>query len=99
MEDVLGYRDASVVVTGAASGMGAATAQILVDLGARVTALDIKPTDVPVARFVEVDLRDPKAIDAADASIDGPVNNLFSCAGLPSPPFSTLARVHVYLLD
>src|SRR5262245_46708129 len=95
MEDVLGYRDASVVVTGAASGMGAATAQILVDLGARVTALDIKPTDVPVARFVEVDLRDPKAIDAAAASIDGPVNNLFSCAGLPGPPFSELDTMKV----
>ena len=57
MEDVLGYRDAPVVVTGAAS-MGAAAAQLLVDLGARVTALDIKPTDVAVERFAEVDLRD-----------------------------------------
>jgi NAD(P)-dependent dehydrogenase (short-subunit alcohol dehydrogenase family) len=90
MDDVLGYRDASVVVTGAASGMGAAAARILVDLGAQVTALDIKPTDVPVSRFVEVDLRDPAAIDAAVASIDGPVDNLFSCAGLPGPPFSEL---------
>ena len=35
----------AVVVTGAASGMGAATAQILVDLGAQVTAIDIKTTD------------------------------------------------------
>ena len=90
MEDVLGYRDASVVVTGAASGMGAATAQVLVDLGAQVTAIDIKPTDVAVSRFVEVDLRDRAAIDDAVASIDAPVHNLFSCAGLPGPPFSEL---------
>ena len=90
MEDVLGYRDASVVVTGAASGMGAATAQILVDLGAQVTAIDIKPTEVAVSRFVEVDLRDRAAIDDAVASIGEPVNNLFSCAGLPGPPFSEL---------
>lgn len=58
MEDVLGYRDASVVVTGAASGMGAATAQVLVDLGAQVTAIDIKPTEVAVSRALVVDLRD-----------------------------------------
>jgi NAD(P)-dependent dehydrogenase (short-subunit alcohol dehydrogenase family) len=95
MEDVLGYRDASVVVTGAASGMGAATAQILVDLGAQVTAIDIKPTDVPVSRFLAVDLRDPAAIDAAVAAIDEPVNNLFSCAGLPGPPFSELDTMKV----
>jgi NAD(P)-dependent dehydrogenase (short-subunit alcohol dehydrogenase family) len=90
MEDVLGYRDAPVVVTGAASGMGAAAAQLLVDLGARVTALDIKPTDVAVERFAEVDLRDRAAIETVAASIDEPVRALFSCAGLPGPPFSEL---------
>jgi NAD(P)-dependent dehydrogenase (short-subunit alcohol dehydrogenase family) len=90
VEDPLGYRDANVVVTGAASGMGAATAQILVDLGARVTAIDIKPTEVAVDRFIAVDLRDRAAIDDAVAAIDGPINNLFSCAGLPGPPFAEL---------
>jgi NAD(P)-dependent dehydrogenase (short-subunit alcohol dehydrogenase family) len=95
MDDVLGYQGTSVVVTGAASGMGRAAAQILVDLGAKVTAIDIKPTDVAVDRFVEVDLRDPAAIDEAVASIDGPLDNLFSCAGLPGPPFSELDVVKV----
>ena len=88
MDDVLGYQGKSVVVTGAASGMGQATARILVDLGATVTALDIKPTTVPVARALQIDLRDPKSIDEVVASIDGPVDGLFSCAGLPGPPFS-----------
>jgi NAD(P)-dependent dehydrogenase (short-subunit alcohol dehydrogenase family) len=90
MDDVLGFDGASVVVTGAASGMGAAAAQILVDLGARVSAIDIKPTDVPVERMLEVDLRDRQAIDDAAASIGEPVDALFSCAGLPGPPFSEL---------
>ncbi len=90
MEDVLGYRDASVVVTGAASGMGAATAQVLVDLGAQVTAIDIKPTEVAVSRALVVDLRDRASIDRAVASISAPVHGLFSCAGLPGPPFSEL---------
>jgi NAD(P)-dependent dehydrogenase (short-subunit alcohol dehydrogenase family) len=90
MDDVLGYQGASVVVTGAASGMGAAAARILVDLGAQVTAIDIKSTDVGVDRSIEVDLRDPRAIEDAAASIDGPLDALFSCAGLPGPPFSEL---------
>ncbi|KUH70942.1 3-alpha-hydroxysteroid dehydrogenase [Mycolicibacterium novocastrense] len=88
MDDVLRYRGKSVVVTGAASGMGQATAQILVDLGATVTALDIQPTTVPVARAQQIDLRDAKSIEEVAASIDGPVDGLFSCAGLPGPPFS-----------
>lgn len=37
MKDVLRYEGKSVVVTGAASGMGEATARILVELGAQVT--------------------------------------------------------------
>lgn len=84
-----------MVVTGAASGMGAAVARILVDLGADVTALDIKPTEVPVSRSIEVDLREPEAIEAAAASIDGPLDGLFSCAGLPGPPFSELDTMKV----
>ncbi|HEY0453120.1 SDR family oxidoreductase [Actinophytocola sp.] len=88
MEDILGYADRHVVVTGAASGMGAATARILVDLGARVTALDLKPTTAPVDRTLEVDLRDRAAIEQAAATIEEPVHAFFGCAGLPGPPFS-----------
>jgi NAD(P)-dependent dehydrogenase (short-subunit alcohol dehydrogenase family) len=88
MQDILGYADRHVVVTGAASGMGEATARILVDLGARVTALDIKPTTVAVDRALEVDLRDRAAIERAAEAIDGPVHAFFGCAGLPGPPFS-----------
>ncbi len=95
MNDVLGYEGASVVITGAASGMGEAATQILVDLGAKVTAIDIKPTSVAVDRFIEVDLRDREAIDAAADSIDGPIDAFFSCAGLPGPPFSELDTVVV----
>ena len=88
MEDVLGYQGKSVVVTGAASGMGEATAAILVELGATVTALDVKPVAAPVARALQIDLRDRANIEEVAASIDGPIDGLFSCAGLPGPPFS-----------
>jgi NAD(P)-dependent dehydrogenase (short-subunit alcohol dehydrogenase family) len=90
MEDVLGYAGRRVVVTGAASGMGAATAQILIDLGARVTAIDVNPMQIPVDQAIQVDLRDRAAIEAAAASIEGPVDGYFGCAGLPGPPFSDL---------
>jgi NAD(P)-dependent dehydrogenase (short-subunit alcohol dehydrogenase family) len=90
MEDVLGYAGRHVVVTGAASGVGAATARILTDLGARVTAIDINPTTAPVDRPLQADLRDPASIEAAAASIQGPVDGFFGCAGLPGPPFAAL---------
>jgi NAD(P)-dependent dehydrogenase (short-subunit alcohol dehydrogenase family) len=70
MEDVLGYAGRHVVVTGAASGMGAATATILTQLGARVTALDVRPSEVLVDRVLEVDLRDRDSIETAAESIN-----------------------------
>jgi NAD(P)-dependent dehydrogenase (short-subunit alcohol dehydrogenase family) len=95
MDDVLGYQGKSVVVTGAASGMGQATAQILVDLGATVTAVDIKPATVPGARALQIDLRDRASIEEVAALIEGPVDGLFSCAGLPGPPFSEMDTILV----
>jgi NAD(P)-dependent dehydrogenase (short-subunit alcohol dehydrogenase family) len=95
MDDVLGYHGKAVVVTGAASGMGEATARILVDLGATVTALDIKPATVPGARALQIDLRDRANIEEVAATIEGPVDGLFSCAGLPGPPFSEMDTILV----
>lgn len=90
MEDALGFSGKTVVVTGSASGMGGAAAQILTDLGARVIGVDIKPTTVAGATSLIVDLRDKAAIDEAAAGIDGPVQAVCSSAGLPGPPFSDL---------
>lgn len=88
MNDLLGYKDRNVVITGAASGMGQAAAQLLVDLGAAVYALDIAPVTVSVARAVEVDMKDHGSIDAALEVLPQDVHALFNCAGVPSPPFS-----------
>lgn len=88
--DVLGFGGKWVVIAGAATGMGAAATQILLDLGAEVIALDIKPVQLPVRRFLTVDLRNKSAIDEAVGSIHGPIHALFSCAGLPGAPFSDL---------
>lgn len=88
MNDILGYRGKAVVITGAASGMGQAAAQLLVDLGAEVHALDIAPVTVPVAASVKVDMKDPASVDAAVAALPREIDALFNCAGVPSPPFS-----------
>ena len=88
MNDILGYQGKKVVITGAASGMGQAAAQLLVDLGAEVYALDIAPVSVPVAAAIRVDMKDSTSIDAAVAAVPQQIHCLFNCAGVPSPPFS-----------
>jgi NAD(P)-dependent dehydrogenase (short-subunit alcohol dehydrogenase family) len=83
-----------VVVTGAASGMGEATARILGDLGAEVHAIDIKQPTVDCAAFHETNLMDPAAIEATVAAVaaGGPVDRLFNCAGIAQtfPPVDVM---------
>lgn len=84
MNDVLGYAGKRVIVTGCFSGMGEATAKLLLDLGAEVHGMDYKPCALPLASFNTVDLRDPASIEAGVAAIGGKVDALFNCAGLPN---------------
>lgn len=83
MSDYLGYAGKSVVVTGVASGMGRATAHQLIGLGAKVYGIDFRPNDLPLAGFLQTDLRASDQIAATSAQIDFPVAALFNCAGLP----------------
>ena len=88
MNDVLGYQGKNVVITGAASGMGQAAAQLLVDAGAQVYALDIAEVSVAVSTAIKVDMKDAATIDAALEQVPQEIYALFNCAGVPSPPFS-----------
>jgi NAD(P)-dependent dehydrogenase (short-subunit alcohol dehydrogenase family) len=90
MADVLGYQDKKVVITGCATGMGAAAAQMLVDAGAEVFALDIGEVAVPVAKTIKTDMGDKASIDAAIEQLPGEIYALFNCAGVPHPPFPAL---------
>jgi NAD(P)-dependent dehydrogenase (short-subunit alcohol dehydrogenase family) len=95
MKDVLGYAGAKVVVTGAASGMGEAAARLLVELGAEVHALDVRPVKVGVAQAIVTNLAEKGSIDAAVAQVPKRVDALFNCAGLPGPPYSNLETMLV----
>jgi NAD(P)-dependent dehydrogenase (short-subunit alcohol dehydrogenase family) len=82
MSDILGYKGKRVIVSGCFSGMGEATAKMLLDLGAEVHGLDFKASSLPLASFNQIDLRDPASIEAGVAAIGGKVDALFNCAGL-----------------
>lgn len=82
-------KDKTVVVTGAASGMGEAAAKFSLEQGARVIGLDISDISLPLDRKVPLDLSDEASIDRAAQQIDGPIDALFNIAGVsmrPPPP-------------
>ncbi len=83
--DGLGYRGATVVVTGGASGMGEATARFLVDLGAKVHIVDIQQPKVACESFHQCDLSDFDQVRATAKALHGigPIDYVFPCAGLP----------------
>lgn len=83
MNNILGYAGKRVIVSGCYSGMGEATARLLLSLGAEVHGLDYKRCELPLASFNTVDLRDPASIESGVAAIGGRVDALFNCAGLP----------------
>lgn len=88
MTDFMGYEGKNVVITGAASGMGAAATALLTELGASVYALDIAPVTAAVTQAIQVDMKDQASLDTAIAPLPNEVHALFNCAGVPSPPFS-----------
>jgi NAD(P)-dependent dehydrogenase (short-subunit alcohol dehydrogenase family) len=77
------YDGKRCLVVGGATGMGAAAAQTVADLGGEVIVLDYAAvTYEGVKESIQVDLRDRAALDAALAQVGGPVHALFSAAGV-----------------
>jgi NAD(P)-dependent dehydrogenase (short-subunit alcohol dehydrogenase family) len=100
MSNPFSYENKRVVVTGGATGVGAALLDVLAELGAaHVTVLDIKAPSGPHQTFLQTDLSDVKAVDAAIAAIDGPVDVLFNNAGVADTlPSETVFKVNVLAL-
>jgi NAD(P)-dependent dehydrogenase (short-subunit alcohol dehydrogenase family) len=79
--DAFRYDGKRVLVVGGATGMGAAAAQTVSNLGGEVIVMDFAPVEFPVAEAIKIDLRDRPAIDDALAQV-GPVQAVFSAAGV-----------------
>jgi len=75
---------ATVVVTGAASGIGAALVDSLLVAEATVHTLDVASVDTPVAQAVQCDLGDRASIDVATELLPAKIDMLFNCAGVPN---------------
>ncbi|GHJ08460.1 3-hydroxy-2-methylbutyryl-CoA dehydrogenase [Micromonospora humidisoli] len=97
----------TAIVTGAASGLGAATAAALAAAGATVHGFDLGPAiaaagDTPSGvRLVDVDVCDPVSVRAAvDRAADGdvPLRTVVNCAGI-APSQRILGRRGVHDLD
>ena len=83
MKDYFCYQDKICVVTGASSGMGEATVKMLVDLGAKVYAIDINECKVDwITKFIKCDLSKKEDIDKAFSEIPEHIDSFFGIAGL-----------------
>jgi NAD(P)-dependent dehydrogenase (short-subunit alcohol dehydrogenase family) len=70
------YDGRRAVIVGGATGMGAATAHLLADLGAEVVVLDVQDIPYPADQTARVDLRSGASIDAALDEIGGPIDGV-----------------------
>ena len=80
--DAFRYDGRRVLVVGAASGMGAAVAELVQDAGADVVAMDIADCHLAGAKSITVNLADQASIDSAVDECGGPLHALFMCAGV-----------------
>jgi NAD(P)-dependent dehydrogenase (short-subunit alcohol dehydrogenase family) len=80
--DAFRYDGKRALVVGGATGMGAAAAEVLQSAGADVVVMDYAEVTLPGATAIQVNLAERESIDAALDQCGGPVDALFSCAGV-----------------
>lgn len=86
----------TVIVTGAASGIGAATATMAQASGASVISVDINVPASPVGRFIQADLSDKGSIDRLVAALPKGIHGLANIAGLPpTKPAPAVLKVNL----
>jgi len=84
-----------VVLTGGATGIGAATVTRLLAADCQVYVLDVKPPAHAGTRFIHCDMSQPSAIDAAIAALPARIDSLVNVAGIPGPnPAETVLAVN-----
>ena len=86
----------TIVVTGASSGIGAATAALVASQGADVISVDIAKPATPVGRYIQADLSSKASIDALVAQLPDGIDGLANIAGLPpTRPAEQVVRVNL----
>ncbi|MBD2222797.1 coniferyl-alcohol dehydrogenase [Calothrix sp. FACHB-1219] len=90
------FANTTIVVTGASSGIGKRTSELLLADGAKVIALDRNAPSYEVSQYIPVDLSDQASIDAAVFKIKGEqLHGLCNIAGVPGTvPDDVVARVN-----
>lgn len=84
--DLFGYEGKRALVVGGATGMGAAAAKTVRELGAHVTVMDVAPVDYDADHVIAMDLRDRASIDRALDELGGSVDSVFAAAGIADGP-------------
>src|SRR5262245_36521150 len=84
--DPFRYDGKRALVVGGATGMGAAAAQRVAALGGQVVVMDYAKVPYPVDHAIQVDLQDRAAVDVAIDKVGGPVDAIFSAAGIADGP-------------
>ena len=73
----------TIIVTGAASGIGAETAKQLKNLGHTIIAFDRNEVKENVDQYISIDLSDEESIRKAVSLFDGKADALCNIAGVP----------------
>lgn len=88
----------TIIVTGAASGIGKAAAGDLMERGAKVIGVDRHPSG-EVDEFLQADLLDPRSIDSLVGSIPAGADGLCNIAGVsPAQPAAEVLKVNTLAL-
>ncbi|MDM0057523.1 coniferyl-alcohol dehydrogenase [Variovorax fucosicus] len=91
----MSFHGKTIVITGSSSGIGAETARLLRQQGARVIGVDRNDPMITLDGFVRADLSEPSAIDAAVAQLPDRIDALCNIAGVPGTANADLvARVN-----
>jgi len=80
--ETFSYEGKRSLVIGAATGIGAAVARLLVELGSEVLAMDFATITDDSMKSAQIDLRDQASIETAIAETSGVFDAVFLCAGV-----------------
>jgi NAD(P)-dependent dehydrogenase (short-subunit alcohol dehydrogenase family) len=86
IDEIIGLKGKNVVITGAASGMAKAATELLIELGAKVYAIDLNEVDLPVEKVLRGDLSKPEVIDEIVEQLPDEIDAAYICHGIALIP-------------